>query len=367
MKNIAVKLLMIASVIAMSACSSNNNKSFPSLVGNDSQEKVRASGSNTVTVNKSSVDLSKVTNTGTFVGQKVITFRNELAQIQTTNRSHADELQKIRNSILENTAQYNSNVSAIETKLQVGTTPGNPYMYDMLAKARNNVQTVSAQSTALENLSAKITSNATSTNFLLENIRSAFYISGAVDEDHNQLRTLQNEAEQVSVLINSLNTEASFDNENHQQYIIGAKTQLNNLANAIKVGNFQGAPRAETPRASLFTGKSSLVIEKPSASNIAKPAAAVRGKPIFSVKFSNDNVDYNAGLKASVEAALERKPSSQFDVVAISSSANQAKAQGYANKIFQEVVGIGVNPNNVNLGAKNEASASTPEIQVYVR
>ena len=92
---------------------------------------------------------------------------------------------------------------------------------------------MSLNANALDNLSVKVSNDATSTVYLIDSVRAAFHISGAVDEDHRQLRVLQNEAEQLSVTINSLNNQVTDDSARQQQYLASAQSQLSRLNAAI--------------------------------------------------------------------------------------------------------------------------------------
>ena len=75
-------------------------------------------------------------------------------------------------------ASITKTVGAIEAKLQVGTTPGNPQMYALLQSAQNNVQQMNVNSNALQQLSARVTSDASVVNNLLDSIRATFSIPG---------------------------------------------------------------------------------------------------------------------------------------------------------------------------------------------
>ena len=165
MKNIAMKLLVASTVVLTSACS---GAGFPSLLGSDS------AGNGNIVVRSGSYEDAKGANTGTFVGQKIIAFRQELEQIKVSHQSNREELTRIQKNITVNSTQYNNTVGSIESKLQIGTTPGNPNLYNMLQQAQNNVQTMSMNANALNNLSVKVANDATSTVYLIDSIRAAF-------------------------------------------------------------------------------------------------------------------------------------------------------------------------------------------------
>lgn len=362
------KLAKISSLLITAAmlggCTYSSDAIFPSLFGSDTEnlsEENEAAKAGIVlgTTNFEPVNISEVSNTGTFVGQKVITFRNELSQLQNSIKSNNSQLQEIRNSVVNNALQYHKTIGMIEAKLQVGTTPGNPRMFEMLAQAQKNIQVMSTNSATLNQLSAKIAADTANTDYLVESIRSAYSISGAVDEDHRQLRVLENEAGQTSILMHSLLGEVNSDISRQQQYVDTANNNIVKLSDAIRVGSYgvNNVPMSRSPM--LFTGATS--------SNVAKSSPAlISGKPLLAIKFSSDNVKYQDGLKQAVANAVAKKPDVIFDVVAVNSPRGN-NAQKYASKIFQDIIGLGVSADKVNISAKTDAKASTPAVMVFVR
>ena len=161
MKKTVLRLSLVSALsLVISACSFSKDALFPSLVGSDSQEEIKTRGTNIVdldgnalpelgSTNFEPVEVSEGGNTGTFVGQKVVSFRNELSQLQVAIRQHNAELQKIRASVIANAQQYHKTVGTIEAKLQVGTTPGNPNMFALLQNAQNNIQIMNANTELL--------------------------------------------------------------------------------------------------------------------------------------------------------------------------------------------------------------------------
>lgn len=366
MKNLAIRLFLSGiTVLGVSGCSYTSDALFPSLFGSDAQEEYATDANSSVvlpdlgTTNFEPLEISDGGNTGTFVGQKVIGFRNELSQLQTSIRKYNEELQKVRTSVINNALQYHKVVGAIEAKLQVGTTPGNPQMYSMLQNAQNNVQVMSANTNSLVQLSAKVNSDAAMTTYLLDSIKAAFSVSGAVDEDHRQLRILENETNQTSILFNSLANEVNADIQRQQQYVGTAKNYIVDLNSAIKVGNYNGA------------------VYMPSGSPVSAVGSAHGGKssfsgsPLFIAKFNKNKVNYKESLKRAVSSAVQKKPNVMFEVVAITpvsgSPATKASAQKNAGEVFQEIVSMGVGPDKVSLAARTSGKATGSEVHVYVK
>lgn len=364
------KLAKLSSVIMATAvlggCTYSSDAIFPSLFGSDVQEEslehqnAAEAGIVLGTTDFKPVNVSEVSNTGTFVGQKVITFRNELSQLQESIKTNNAKLQEIRSSVVNNALQYHKTVGTIEAKLQVGTTPGNPRMFEMLAQSQNNIQTMATNSAALNQLSAKVAADTANTDYLVESIRSAYSISGAVDEDHRQLHVLENEAGQTSILMHSLLGEVSGDISRQQQYIDTANNNIARLSDAIRVGSYgvNNAPMMRSPVLAPMGGQP--------AGRQPAVAAAISGKPLFAVKFASKDVNYKEGLKQAVGNAVAKKQNVIFDVVAVN-PVQGASAQKYASKIFQEIIDMGVSADRVNISAKTDAKASAPAVMIFVR
>ena len=373
MKNIATKLSLVSlSVLLMSGCTFSSDALLPSLTDSGAQVSAGAdSGTAEMvpvlgTTDFKPIEISEGDNTGTFVGQKVISFRNELTQLQESIRLYNEELQKIRSSVINNALQYHKAIGGIEAKLQVGTTPGNPHMYAMLQQAQTNIQTMNANTDALNQLSAKVSSDAAMTGYLLDSIRAAYGVSGAVDEDHRQLRILENETNQTSILINSLLSEVNSDVSRQSQYVESARNYIVDLNDAIKVGSY-GVSNAPLSNTTVNTGTTSgpLLINSP------QTAVLNNSKPLFVAKFNKSNVNYHDGLRRAVSNAVARKPSVRFDVVAISPTSGSQLAknnvQKNATEIFQEMINLGVGADKISLSSKSSSDATSSEVRIYVK
>ncbi len=358
-------LKMSCSLVAMmvlGGCAYSSDALFPSLFGSEEQEAVAAEASATENMalpalgstNFEPVKVSDGNDTGTFVGQKVMTFRKELNQLQTSIRNNNAQLQQIRSSVVSNALQYHKTIGTIEAKLQVGTTPGNPHMFNMLEEAQNNIQVMNANTNALTQLAGKVAADTANTEYLVNAVRAAYTISGAVDEDHRQLRVLENEASQTAVLMNSLLNEVNSDISRQKQYVNTASETVVGLSSAIKVGSFgvNNVPLYAGNSMSSFGG----VVSAPTVNS---------STPLFVAKFNKSGVKYQDGLKQAVSSALSKKPNVVFDVVAVSPSTGaSAVAKNNATQIFQEMIEMGVSAANINLSAK---SGNSSEVQIFVK
>ena len=241
----------------------------------------------------------------------------------------------------------------------------------MLQQAQDNVQNMFTNANALDNLSTKTATILTSINYLENSIAAAFNISGAVDEDHKQLRELQNEAMTVAQKAAALNETVSNAASFQQQTAIQSSQEINALHESVKNGTntFKVIQRPVMQRS---TGYAPIVPVTRSAKpfkTVSKKASApiANGLPLFSVRFNDSNVNYKEGLNTAIKSALNRKPNATFDIVAISDSNGQNKAQQYASNIFNEVVKLGANAGNVSLNARISEKTPVAEVQIFVK
>ncbi|MBE6452178.1 MAG: hypothetical protein E7012_01650 [Alphaproteobacteria bacterium] len=357
MKKSTIKLSLSAMIFLLGGCAYSSDAIFPDLFGEEEEKTSTVAEDTPVTIvgstNFEPINISEGNNTGTFVGQKVVMFRNELTQLQSSIRNNNAQLQEVRSSVVNNALQYHKAIGMIEAKLQVGTTPGNPQMFGMLEGAQNNIQVMNANANTLSQLAAKVAADSANTDYLVNAIRSAYSISGAVDEDHRQLHILENEASQTSILMNSLLNEVNSDISRQKQYINTASDTIVYLSSAIKVGSY-GVNNVP------FTGSISNT-------GFGSSPSVSSGSPLFVVKFNKSDVKYQNSLKQAVSNALSKKPSVIFDVVAVSpTNGSSAIAKNNATQIFQDMIDMGVNAANINLSAKSGTGTSS-EVQIFVR
>lgn len=354
MKNVIIKAFATVCAFGLSACASDN-QGYPALLGTDSQENIYTNSSNVVNGSY----------TGTFVGQRVAAFRQELKQLNQAQKSNQKELDKISSNISKNANLYQKTISSVQNKLQAGTTPGNPNMYAMLQQAQGNVQNMFANANALENLSTKTATTLTSVNYLENSISAAFGISGAVDEDHKQLRELQSEAMALAQKATTLNENVSSAANFQQQNAVQSSQEINALHDSVKTGGNSVSFSRPAPRRDMKFNKPFAA--NPGFTPRPAPAMHTNGMPLMSIRFNYSDINYQEGLKTAVRSALQRKHNAVFDIVGVSNNADASSAKNHALRVMNEVISFGASDNNVNLSSRTNESASVPEVLLFVR
>lgn len=307
--------------------------------------------------------------TGTFVGQKVDQLRQDLARLQDSVRTQNGSLQQLRQQTIQNALNYHSTVAQIESRLQIGTTPGNPQLVDAWSQAQRELELVNGDIGLMNGLANRVSADAALSTYLLESVRAAYGLSGAVEEDHRQLAVLEDDTNQTVVMVDRLLTELSDDIRRQSIYVGTERQDLNTMAVAIKHGELFGTSLAN--RTIPQTG-----------GGFAAPAAAPRAatptagrRPLVVIRFDRPNVQYEQPLYSAVSRALERRPDAVFDVVAVSpqsSSAGRAAldtnaARRNAQGVLRALTDMGLPTSRVALSATTAGDAETNEVRIFVR
>lgn len=309
--------------------------------------------------------------TGTFVGNKVVQLRDDLRRLQESVRTHNGNLQTIRQRTIGNAQTYHQSVAGIRSRLQVGTTPGNPMLVSAWNESQRLLEQVNADIGDMNDLSNRVAADAALSTFLLDATRAAFGLSGAVDEDHRQLEVLEDDVNRTVVLVDRLLTELSDDIRRQSRYVATERNDLNTLALAIKNGEFFGTSLAS--RAYGVGGAD--ITTTPSTPGRALSSAAGSRRPLVVIRFDRQNVNYQQALYTAVSRALERRPNASFDLVAVTPSAGSSaqvaldtsKARRNAQEVLRSLTDMGLPPSRVALSATTASDASSNEVRLFVR
>ena len=302
--------------------------------------------------------------TGTFVGKKVEELREELKALMASVSQHNSELQQLRARMVQDSQRYHGTIAAVNTRLQVGTTPGNPILVRKYNSAQADLDRISADIGEMNKLATAATGDSTMSAFLSESTRAAFGVSGAIDDDHRQLAILEDEVNRTVVLIERLLKEVSDDVRRQTNYVASERSNLNVLAAGVKGGEIFGA--------SLITHVAAASGGPPKA---ARPADTSGRRALVVIRFDRANVPYQQALYAAVSRVLERRPNAIFDLVAVAPSGggparvalNSTKSRRLAEDVLRSLVEMGLPPTRVAVSGKTSGGAKTNEVHLYLR
>ena len=304
------------------------------------------------------------TKTGTFVGKKAVELRGELKRLQESVSENNSKLQSIRGKTVSDSQRYHGAVSAINARLQVGTTPGNPVLVQQFNQALSDLKRIGDDIANMNLLTSSVTDDSTLAAFLAENTRAAFRLSGAVDQDHQQLAILEDEVNRTVVLIDRLLKELTEDIQRQTDYVSTERSNLNTLSAAVKSGELMGASLSNRALTAATSGN----LDRQTPRNFSS------SKPIVIVRFDRANVEFAQPLYKAVSKALEQRPNATFELVAVAPSSggaarvalNSNKARRNAENVMRSLQRMGLPPQRISITARTSRSAQTNEVHLYL-
>jgi hypothetical protein len=379
----------LAAVLLLGGCSLVSDSLFPSLWGDDPQPQPAARPTPPPAVapqpvaqaapamqpprlGTSTFEPPAVTpgnSTGTVVGAKLKRMRSELGGLQASINQHNAGLQKLRTQTVSHAQRYHGTVAAINSRLQVGTTPGNPVLVSQWNTAQVQLDGVSRDIAEMNSLANRVASDSSTSSYLLETTRATYGLAGAVDEDHRQLAILEDEVNRTTVLIDRLLNELSEDINRQSTYVGNERRNLTTLSIAVKNGELLGSSLAN--RAFDVQPFQS----RPNRGQVPSAAQSGQRRPLVVIRFDRPNVEFEQALYTAVTRALERRPQAAFDLVAVAptggNTATVARAANTARRnaenVLRSLTSMGLPASRVTLSAGTSNDARTNEVHVYVR
>ncbi len=304
--------------------------------------------------------------TGTDVGRHIDGLRKDLELLQVNISAHNGELQQVRAESTESSERYHTLIGQIQARLQVGTTPGDPVLVQQWNDSQTELDKISASIGQMNNLSNRVADANSLASFVLESTRATYGLTGAVDEDRRQLAVLEDEVNRTVVLIDRLLTELNEDVVRQTNYAGRERSNLTVLGLAVKNGELYGGSLANR----AFAAAPPLTGRAPGA---VGPQVARR--PLVVIRFDRPDVEFEVPLYTAVSQALERRPGSAFELVAVSPNqgtpaqvallANNARRN--AERVMRTLNSMGLPTGQMSLSATTSPDASATEVHLYVR
>jgi hypothetical protein len=296
--------------------------------------------------------------TGTAVNKTIQTLRAQLSGLEGKLAANAARLRDLRNGGAASASAYQQTKAQITTRLQVGTTKGNPELVSEWNSAQASLDSLSANINGLNALGTDVATDSSTAHFALDQIGATFNVSGAVDEDHRQLSLLQDETSQTLVMMDRLLSEVSDSVQRQTAYVANERGGLTTLAAAIKNGELYGGTPGITAQA---------------ASGGVQLASA--GSPLVVIRFDHPGVDYQQILYAALNQALQSRPNAGFEVVAVSPTRGnaasvqiaQTTAKRYAQEVMRSMTDMGVPATRMGVASSTDPGAAASEVRVFVR
>lgn len=302
----------------------------------------------------------------TAVGERIAQMEQDLSRLTGQVDGLKSRLDTIRRNSSVSADAYHSIKAEITSRLQLGTTPGNPVLVEQWNQAQSDLAQVEQTIPSLNSLHNDASDQAAFGKFLLSTVQATFGLSGAVDEDHRRLRSLEDSVHQSLVDLDRMLTAVTQEINRHNLYVSNERQNMTTLAAGINTGELYGTNLAS---------RSFALVEAAAASAAASgDGIDPNSEPLVIIRFDRDNVPYQQALYNAVSQALTAKPGAVFDLVAVSPdrgnaaqvALNGAAARRNGEAVLRTMTDMGVQPGRVNLLADTRNVAHN-EVHIYVR
>ena len=308
---------------------------------------------------------------GTFVGQKIPPLREDFDSVTEAFIIHRDSYEEIKNRVYGAATQFYGTVAAINTKLQLGTTPGNPVLVKQYDEAQTELKNIESYSREVNLLNQKVTADAGVVALLKSTINKTLRLAGAIDQDHRHLEVLEDDVEKIEVNIARIINEITEEVSRQSGFMRIENQNLLTLAVAIRNGEAMGTGI----RNRSFLAAQALADAGPPDKQLEVKRVNITGLPLVVIRFDDPNIDYEKTLYDAIGITVDKKPDASFGLVAVApigknegeTRINASKVKKYAERVLRSLVSFGLPSKKVALSAKTSGDVVVPEVHIFVQ
>jgi len=373
-------LASVASLLALGACGYSDDVQgvLSSITGDDSGGGTPAAiaEAHPAAPAPAAAPFATAADSGTPVGQ----MRADLQRLAANINRREAELQRIRGALSSDASAYFTLVGGINSRLQLGTTPGDPALVAQLGRAQGLLDRLNGAVAALNALQTQVASDRALAAYAIEEIKAG-YTPGA---DRKQLDPLEKQANADAALIQQLTQAIAGDEVRQARYLTNERRNLAALSAGVKNGEMYSQTAAATPARAVPapTQTETQTAAAPAATmapvDTAEPRAVaptVAGRrPLVTIRFDRPDVPFEQALYTAISRALDRRPDALFDLVTVSPAAGNAgqvtvnadRAKHNAEKIMRSLARMGLPANRLALSAVTSSTVRNGEVQIFV-
>jgi len=308
---------------------------------------------------------------GTFVGQKIPPLREDFDSVTEAFLIHRDSYEEIKNRVYGAATQFYGTVAAINTKLQLGTTPGNPVLVKQYDEAQTELKNIESYSREVNLLNQKVTADAGVVALLKSTINKTLRLAGAIDQDHRHLEVLEDDVEKIEVNIARIINEITEEVSRQSGFMRIENQNLLTVAVAIRNGEAMGTGI----RNRAFLAAQALADAGPPDKQLEVKRVNITGLPLVVIRFDDPNIDYEKTLYDAIGITVDKKPDASFGLVAVApigknegeTRINASKVKKYAERVLRSLVSFGLPSKKVALSAKTSGDVVVPEVHIFVQ
>ena len=308
---------------------------------------------------------------GTFVGQKIDPLKTDYTSVGDAFDVHRDSYEEVKTRVYGAATEFFGTVAAINTKLQLGTTPGNPVLVRQYDQAQGELDNIEEYLREINLLNQKVNADAGVVALLKSTINKVLRLAGAIDQDHRQLEVLEDDVEKLEIdiarLINEITEEIS------RQSGFAKIENQNLLVMAVAIRNGEAMGTGILNRS--FLAAQALADAGPPDQQLEVPQVNISGLPLVVIRFDDPDINYEKTLFDAIGITVDKKPDANFGLVAVApigkneaeTRINSSKVKKYAERVLRSLVSFGLPSKKVALTAKTSGDVVVPEVHIYVQ
>ena len=301
------------------------------------------------------------------VSETVSKVESSVAELNQALRQNKETFKNLKAQSAEKAAKYYEIVAHINARLQIGTTPGNPELTEMWKQASAALTEMGDKVQEMKILNGEVNKQNAQINALLGNIAKTFTVPGALESDHERLKDLEDETNLTLIAQKRLTSELSAQVDRQMQAFKNESALVAALANGIRSGKPYGA-EAAAPVSLNSPASLQPSLSDEDGDNV--PTAKIDGRrPLMTIRFDRANVAYEQPLYRAVKAALDKRPNTDFELVAVSSAkkGNVADALKKADAVRDTLLAMGLPADRVYVSKTTDMKAKTAEVRLFLK
>lgn len=301
------------------------------------------------------------------VSETVSKVESSVAELNQALRQNKETFKNLKAQSAEKAAKYYEIVAHINARLQIGTTPGNPELTEMWKQASAALTEMGDKVQEMKILNGEVNKQNAQINALLGNIAKTFTVPGALESDHERLKDLEDETNLTLIAQKRLASELSAQVDRQMQAFKNESALVAALANGIRSGKPYGA-EAAAPVSLNSPASLQPSLSDEDGDNV--PTAKIDGRrPLMTIRFDRANVAYEQPLYRAVKAALDKRPNTDFELVAVSSAkkGNVADALKKADAVRDTLLAMGLPADRVYVSKTTDMKAKTAEVRLFLK
>jgi hypothetical protein len=308
---------------------------------------------------------------GTFVGQKINPLREDFEAVTEAFLVHRVSYEEVKSRVYGASTEFYGTVAAISTKLQLGTTPGNPVLVRQYDQAQGELDNIEEYMREINLLNQKVNADAGVVALLKSTLNKTLRLAGAIDQDHRHLELLEDDTEKLEIDISRLINEITEEISRQSGFTKIENQNLLVMAVAIRNGESMGTGILNRS----FLAAQALADAGAPDEQLDVPKVKISGLPLVVIRFDDPDIDYEKTLFDAIGVTVDKKPGATFGLVAVApigkndgeTRINSSKVKKYAERVLRSLVSFGLPSKKVALSAKTSGDVVVPEVHIYVQ